>query len=378
MRLLLAFVLYFPALVFAQNLPDAPSTPQPTPGFGKAKTPANTSASVTLSENEALSHVLTRPLQVYPPSASAAKIEGDVVVEATIDENGNVAAAKAVSGLNVLAPSAVAFVKQWLFRPFYSGANRVPAVARITVHYSLFASQAEREMEKHFRETYWPAWKAGEAALAKQDYPTAKQQYEIARDEAAKLGQANWQELANALARLGSVEYRQKNYAQAEPYLLQSLQVQQAHREPDAPEIADALGNLGQLYMAQQQFDKAEPILNKSIELYDARLADSAPILPTDRLTGIRRHRLLNLFMLASLNQEMGAGGEAVKYCDIVTGDAPRAMEKDEAVLILRTCETVYRKNMKFSRSRDAEKTAQSLEGSAPPPANEPEAAPKN
>lgn len=377
MRFLLGFVLCFPALLHAQNLPDAPSAPQVKPGFGKATAPAKTSASVTVTENEALSHVLTRPLQVYPPAASAAKIEGDVVVEAAIDVNGNVSGAKAVSGLNVFAPSAVAFVKQWLFRPFYEGPNRVPAVAPITVHYSLFASQAEREMEKHFLDTYWPAWRAGEAALAKQDYATARQQFEIARDEAAKLGQANWQELANALARLGAVEYRDKKYSAAEPYLLRSLQVQQAHREADAPEIADALGNLGQLYMAEQDFNKAEPILTKSIELYEARLANSVPALPKEKLDGIKRHRILNLFMLASLNQEMGAGDDAVKYCDIATGEAPRTMGKDEAVLILRTCETVYRKNMKISRSHDAEKTAQSLEGTAPTAASPPETPPR-
>ncbi len=348
----------------AQNLPDAPVAPSPATGFGKpAPGIAKPTASETVTETEALSHVLTRPLQIYPPTAWASKLEGEVVVEATIDVNGNVASAKAVSGNPALAPSAVLFVKQWLFRPFYSGANRVPAVAQITVNYSLFASQAEREMEQHFFKTYWPAWNAGEAALAKQDYTTAKQQFEIARAEAAKLGQANWQELANALARLGAVEYREKNYPAAEPYLLQSLQVQQSHRDVDAPEIADALGNLGQLYMAEQQFGKAEPILTKAIEIYDARLQETPPKVTAATLENYRRHRVLNLFMLASLNQEMGAGDDAVKYCDLATGEAPRAMAKDEAVLVIRTCETVYRKNMKFSKSRDAEKTAEQLEG---------------
>ena len=60
------------------------------------------------------------------------------------------------------------------------------------------------------------------------------------------------------------------------------------------------------------------------------------------------------------------------------TGDAPRAMPKDEAVVVIRTCETVCRKNMKYSRSRDAEKTAEGLEGTAPAAANTPETAPKD
>lgn len=358
--LLISILTALTSCALAQDLPDAPKANQPTPRFGKAPgAVAKVGAGITVTEGEALSHVLTRPLQMYPPAASVNKIEGDVTVEVVIDPNGNVASAKLVSGSPVLAPSALQFVKQWIFRPFYNGEARTQATTQLTVRYSLFTSEAERQMEQQFQATYWPAWRAGEDALAKQDYATAKQQFTIARDEAAKLGQANWQELANALARLGAVEYRQKNYSAAEPLLLQSLQVQQNHREADAPEIADALGNLAQLYMAEQQFGKAEPLLQKSVELYDAELGKQQS---ATTLANVKRHRVLNLFMLASLNQQMGAGDEAVGYCDQAVGDAPRSMSKDDAVLVIRTCETVYRKNLKMSKARDSEKAAQELE----------------
>ena len=360
MKCFAIFAVLWCAVAGAQSLPDAPSAPKAPTGFGKPAGIAKSSTAITIPETEALSHVLTRPEQMYPPQAATAKIEGNVVLEATIDTSGNVESLKLVSGNPMLVPAAVRFVKQWIFRPFYAEAVRVPAITQLTVRYSLFASQAERQMEIHFVQSYWPAWNAGEAALAKQDYATARQQFEVARDEAAKLGQANWQELANALSRLGAVEYRQKHYAEAEPFLLQSLQVQQSHRDQDAPEIADALGNLGQLYMAQNQFGKAEPILLKAVEIYEAQLqsAKAAPAL----LAGYKKHRVLNLFMLASLNQEMGDGDEAVKYCDMAVGDAPRSMDKADAVLVVRTCETVYRKNMKYSKSHAAEQTAQELE----------------
>ena len=349
------------AIGCAQNLPDAPDTLQPPVGFGKpAVKAARPDATVTVTEADAIAHVLTRPLQIYPALASINKIEGDVAIEATIDPDGNVASAKVISGHPLLAPTAVTFVKQWIFRPFYDGNTRVQAVAHITVHYSLFASQAERDLEKHFQETYWPAWRAGEDAMAKEDYATARQQFQIARDEAAKLGNANWQELGNALSRLGSVEYRTKNYPAAEPYLLKAVQIQQNHREADAPEIADALGNLAQVYMAELQFGKAEPILLKSIEIYDGVL-QNARALPVT-VKGARRHRVLSLFSLASLNQELGSGDDAVKYCDLTMADATNALSKDDAILVIRTCETVYRKNFKLTRAHDAEQAAQQLE----------------
>jgi TonB family protein len=359
---ILAAILLCSTWALPQNLPDAPTPAKPSIGFGNAAGAAKSLTSITVPEAEALSHVLTRPIQIYPAQASVGKIEGDVVLEATIDTSGNVESLKLVSGHPMLVPAAVGYLRQWIFRPFYDGTTRVPAITRITVHYSLYASQAERDSELHFLQTYWPAWKAGEAALAQQDYVTAKQQYTIARDEAAKLAQANWQELANALARLGAVEYRQKNYPAAEPYLLESLQIQENHRGADAPEVADGLGNLGELYMAEQQYGKAEPILLKAVDMYDARLQDTTTKVSQAALDGYRRHRVLDLFMIGSLNQEMGVSDDAIKYCDMATGEAASALAKADAILVIRTCETVYKKNFKLTRAHEAEKAAQELE----------------
>ena len=46
----------------------------------------------------------------------------------------------------------------------------------------------------------------------------------------------------------------------------------------------------------------------------------------------------------------------------MAVGEAPRAMAKGDAVLVIRTCETVYKKNFKYAKSKDAEKAAQALE----------------
>lgn len=359
----LAMAAFLAVQIRAQNLPDAPSAAQKPTAFGGANAGlARPSAAVMLPENEALSHVLTRPIQVYPAQASVSKIEGDVVLQVEIDTTGNVESLKLVSGSPLLAPAAAAYVKQWIFRPFYEGETRVPIVTRLTVRYSLFANQAERDLQKHFQATYWPAWQAGEAALAQQDYATAKAQFETARAEAAKLPEADWPELANALSRLGAVEYRQKNYAAAEPYLVQALQQQQNHRDPDAPEIADAQGNLAELYMAENEYGKAEPLLLKAVDTYESNLQPSARKVPLAVVKGWWRHRVLDLFMLGSLNQEMGAHDDATHYCDLAVADAPKALAKDEAVVVLRTCETVYRKNLKLNKAHDAEQLAGALE----------------
>ena len=55
------------------------------------------------------------PKPAYPPIAKAAHASGIVNVQVTIDENGNVISASAVSGHPLLQPSAVAAARQAKF-----------------------------------------------------------------------------------------------------------------------------------------------------------------------------------------------------------------------------------------------------------------------
>jgi TonB family protein len=57
------------------------------------------------------------PLPVYPDAAKAVRASGVVKVEVTIDENGNVIAAKAISGHPLLQSSAVAAARKARFTP---------------------------------------------------------------------------------------------------------------------------------------------------------------------------------------------------------------------------------------------------------------------
>jgi TonB family protein len=57
------------------------------------------------------------PKPAYPPIAKAAHVSGTVNVQVTLDENGNVISASAVSGHPLLQPSAVAAARQAKFTP---------------------------------------------------------------------------------------------------------------------------------------------------------------------------------------------------------------------------------------------------------------------
>lgn len=68
---------------------------------------------------------------VYPAIAQSARVQGDVVIEATIDEEGKVADARVVKSVPLLDQAALDAVRQWQYRP--SLLNGVPTAVVTTV-----------------------------------------------------------------------------------------------------------------------------------------------------------------------------------------------------------------------------------------------------
>ncbi len=86
-------------------------------------------------ENEVLSsRVISLPRPVYPEEARQQKVAGIVRVLATVDENGNVAEAEAVSGSPLLQDAAVNAAKQAKFEPL--GRPGRPARTKTIISYN--------------------------------------------------------------------------------------------------------------------------------------------------------------------------------------------------------------------------------------------------
>ena len=73
----------------------------------------------------------------YPPEAKAAKVQGTVIVETTIDSHGKVSAAKALSGPEALQAHALAYAKTWEFEPAKLKGKPVPATFKMTLAFKL-------------------------------------------------------------------------------------------------------------------------------------------------------------------------------------------------------------------------------------------------
>ena len=100
-------------------------------------TPGKTTSGKTISGGVLNGKAITLPKPAYPPIARQAHAAGTVVVQVTIDENGNVISASAVSGHPLLRAAAVAAARGAKFSPTKLSGKPVKVTGVITYNFTL-------------------------------------------------------------------------------------------------------------------------------------------------------------------------------------------------------------------------------------------------
>jgi protein TonB len=87
---------------------------------------------------DVLSSRVTRQIQPsYPQMARTARVQGDVVVEVEVDEEGDVVSARATSGPALLRQAAVDAVKQWKYSPTFLNGEPISVTSTVIVKFTL-------------------------------------------------------------------------------------------------------------------------------------------------------------------------------------------------------------------------------------------------
>lgn len=73
----------------------------------------------------------------YPVLAKSARIQGEVVLKAIIDKEGNIQDLRLVSGHPMLVPAAIDAVRQWHYRPYLLDGQPVEVETTVTVNFEL-------------------------------------------------------------------------------------------------------------------------------------------------------------------------------------------------------------------------------------------------
>lgn len=74
---------------------------------------------------------------VYPEIAKQARVQGVVILEATISPRGHVTAVRVLRGIPLLDEAAIDAVKQWVYEPTLLNGVPVPVIMTVTVNYKL-------------------------------------------------------------------------------------------------------------------------------------------------------------------------------------------------------------------------------------------------
>ena len=84
------------------------------------------------SRAEGESAAVTKVQPEYPPIAKQLKIQGEVELEAVVNENGAVEKVNILSGNPVLTRPAMDALKKWKFKPFVSDGKAVTTTVPVT------------------------------------------------------------------------------------------------------------------------------------------------------------------------------------------------------------------------------------------------------
>jgi protein TonB len=74
---------------------------------------------------------------VYPSIAQSARVQGIVIIEATIGETGNVINARILRSVPLLDQAALEAVRQWQYTPTLLNGVPVPVIMTVTVNFTL-------------------------------------------------------------------------------------------------------------------------------------------------------------------------------------------------------------------------------------------------
>lgn len=92
---------------------------------------------VRVSEGVSKAMLIKKVPPEYPADARQAHIEGQVVMQVEIDQQGNIQDVKLVSGHPLLAPSALEAVKQWKYKPYLLNGQPVNVESQVVVNFTL-------------------------------------------------------------------------------------------------------------------------------------------------------------------------------------------------------------------------------------------------
>jgi TonB family protein len=116
----------------------APASAAPLPNLtGGTRVTRPVLQTLSVSQGVSQGLLIKKPQPTYPPNALRMRIEGSVLLLATISKEGDISAVKVLSGDTNLAKAAAEAVKQWKYKPYLLNGEPVEIQTQVTVNFKL-------------------------------------------------------------------------------------------------------------------------------------------------------------------------------------------------------------------------------------------------
>lgn len=104
---------------------------------GGPKVKAAPPKKVNISAGVAVGMLISKVQPIYPPIAKAARVQGTVVLQATISKSGQIENLRVINGPAMLQEAALDAVKQWRYKPYLLNNEPVEVETTVNVIFTL-------------------------------------------------------------------------------------------------------------------------------------------------------------------------------------------------------------------------------------------------
>jgi protein TonB len=106
-------------------------------GDAKMKVQVAPPKKITISGGVMAGNLILKVTPVYPSIAKAARVQGTVVLQATISKTGSIENLHVISGPQMLQQAALDAVKSWRYRPYLLSGEPVEVETQVNVVFTL-------------------------------------------------------------------------------------------------------------------------------------------------------------------------------------------------------------------------------------------------
>ncbi len=222
-------------------------------------------AIVRISPEEASNRLVNASRPIYPPLAEQARIQGNVILQVRIGEDGSASVLGVVSGHPMLTQAAVNAVNRYKYKPVDIDGKPRAAMTLVMVRFGNpgKSNEARDQARIKFEHESWTLREAAEYALAKNETAAAEQLLQKLKD----LSPPSDGDSAPWLLLMGRLREAQNKLDEAEQYYKRALEIEPATYLKDSPLLASTLANLGDLYAKQNRNDLARENLSKALAI---------------------------------------------------------------------------------------------------------------